>query len=352
MIFVGTTHLAGLEAAAAYYNAQGGIDGHKIVIHHFSDNGDSTTAVSVLLQQLSSGATPTMIDAGSEAGDAGALIPVIARHDVFAMALNDGANQCLTDASTKCPNEFTLADASNLPQVAVANWMHSKGYTKAGIMQEAILFTQHETPYFLAAAKPLGITSSTASFPATALDITPELSQLKGANPQVLFTEVLAAPSGYAITGRAKLGWNVPMVFDVAGSSLDLTTLAPPAEVKKQVYEDIFYEMDPSDPSAGIKNMLQYSKPYGNIAVVPLDVASTGFDEVVALNAAVHADGGSLAVKDLDAGMLKIPPTDPNRTFSRELGYTANNHENVLGKADDFEIVPAGPVINGQVHSY
>ena len=51
---IGTTHLAGLEAAAAYYNAQGGIDGHKITIHHYSDNNDSTTAVSDLVQYLSS----------------------------------------------------------------------------------------------------------------------------------------------------------------------------------------------------------------------------------------------------------------------------------------------------------
>ena len=50
--------------------------------------------------------------------------------------------------------------------------------------------------------------------------------------------------------------------------------------------------------------------------------------------------------------MLKIPPTDPSRTFTRKLAFTASDHENTDAQADDFAVVPAGPVINGQVHWY
>lgn len=348
---IGQTHLEGLEGAAAYYNARGGIDGHKVIIHHYSDNGDSTTAVSVLIQQLDSG-TPTMIDAGSEAGDSAALIPVIAKRNVFALALNDGTNQCQTNSQTACPNEFTLADPDIEDVLPVAAWFKAHGITKVGILQEAIDFTETETPDFEQALKQAGISYTVASFPATALDLTPQVQQLKAAGAQAVFTEALVAPAGYALVGRAKLGWNAPMVFDVAASSLDLTKLAPIADVKNNAYEDVFYEMNPSDPSPGIPALLKASKPFGNITVVPLDVASTGWDIMVAFADAVKEDGGNLSVKALDAAMLKLSPTDPLRTFERKLGFSASDHENVLGAPNDFDVVKAGPVINGQVHSY
>jgi branched-chain amino acid transport system substrate-binding protein len=349
---IGTTHLAGLKAAAAYYNAHGGIDGHHVTVTSVSDNGDSTTAVSVLIKQLTTGSTPTMIDAGSEAGDSAALIPVLAKRKVFAMALNDGVHQCLSNAATACPNEWTLADPEATSDETATNWMKAHGIKKVGILEEQIDFTENETPQFEQAAKKAGLAYTVAEFPGNAVSLTPQLQQLKQAGAQAVFTEALVAPAGYALKARASLSWNVPMVFDVAASSLDLTKLAPIPEVKNQAYEDEFYEMNPNDPSQGIKDLLKYSTPYGNVGAVPLDVASTGWDEVVALNAAVKTAGGKTDVKSLDAAMLKIPATDPERTFERRLGFSTSNHENVAGRPNDFIIAPAGPIVAGQVHSY
>jgi branched-chain amino acid transport system substrate-binding protein len=348
---IGTTHLAGLEAAAAYYNAQGGIDGHKVVIHHMSDNGDSTTAVSDLIQYLSSNPAPTMVDAGAEGGDAAALIPVLAKKNIFAIALNDGTHQCATGSQTTCPNEWTLADPSIDSQLPPANYLKAHGIKKVGILEEQIDFTESETPTFLQALKQDGISYSVATFPATALDLTPQLSQLKSSGAQAVYTEALVAPAGYALTARAKLAWNAPMLFDVAASSLDLTKLAPIADVKNNALVDIFYEMDPKNPQPGIQHLLQYGKQFGGVGAVPLDVASTGWDGIVALDQAVTTAGGKIDVKSLDAAMLKIPQTSPDRTFSRKLCFNATDHENVCGAPDDFEIVPAGPIVNGQVHS-
>ena len=347
---IGQTHYEGLEAAAAYYNSHGGIGGHHVVIHHVNDNGVATSAVSGLIQQLSSGSAPTMIDAGAEAGDSAALIPVIAKRSLFAMALNDGTHQCQTNASVTCPNEFTLAAPSQDQQVTVANWLKQKGIKKVGILVEAIDFAQTETPSFVTALNQAGIAHTAVKFPSTSIDVTPELQQLKASGAQAVYVEALAAPAGEAFKARATLSWNVPLVFDIASASLDLTKLAPVAD-DKNAYEDIFDEQSPKDRSPGIPTLLKYSKPFGNITVVPLDVASTGWDELVALNAAVKEAGGSLKVKDLDAAMLKLPPTDPNRTFSLKLGWTAKDHENVRATPKDFVVVPVGAVVNGQVQA-
>jgi hypothetical protein len=47
-----------------------------------------------------------------------------------------------------------------------------------------------------------------------------------------------------------------------------------------------------------------------------------------------------------------MPATDPLRMFTRKLAWSSADHENVDAEASDYEIVPAGPIIKGQVHSY
>ena len=66
----------------------------------------------------------------------------------------------------------------------------------------------------------------------------------------------------------------------------------------------------------------------------------------------IKAAGGKTDVKSLDAAALKMPATDPLRLFTRKLHWTTKDHENTDAQADDYEVVPAGPIIKGQVHSY
>ena len=155
------------------------------------------------------------------------------------------------------------------------------------------------------------------TFPATAVDLTPQMQELEGTKPQAVFMEGLGAPAGYTLVDRAKLNWNVPVTFDVAASSLDLTKLVPAADLKN-VSETVYYEENPSDPAPGIKNMLKYTKPYGSVAGTGLDVLTVGWDGLVDLDAAVKAAGGKTDVNSLDVAMLHIPPTDPTvRTHAR-----------------------------------
>jgi branched-chain amino acid transport system substrate-binding protein len=345
----GQVQLIGLQGAAAYYNAHGGIAGHKVVITHQSDNSDPTTAAGIVIKALTSGTKPTMIWGGSVGSDIGAMIPIIAKHPVFTLAENDGNNQCLTDASTECPSEWSMADPSIEDMLTLAKWAHDRGYKKIGLLQETDTLSESETPYFIKALNKYGIAHTEATFPATAVDVTPQMQQLKGTHPQAVFMEGLGAPAGYTLVARAKLSWNVPVAFDIAASSLDLTKLVPAADTKN-AFEDVFYEQDPKDPSPGIPAMLKYTKPFGTVGPAALDTMSVGWDSLVDLAAAAKVDGGKLDTASLDAAMLKLPAADPLRTFSQRLGYTAGDHENQRASVRDFEIVPAGPVVNGQVH--
>jgi ABC-type branched-subunit amino acid transport system substrate-binding protein len=342
----GDAQLAGVEGAVAYYNSRGGIGGHRVVLHAVSDNGDPSIAASVLTQQLSS-KTPTMVWAGSVSADAAAMVPILARHHVFSISLSDGQAQCSTNAAKTCPNEWITTVPTGFAQQRVADWIKERNVKTVGLLEEETPYSASETPLFLKAAARDGLTVKTASYPATALDLTPEMQALKDGGAQVVYAEGIGTAQ-YVFAARANLAWNVPLIFDPSASSIDLTKLTSAANIQN-AYEAVQYEIDQRTANPGLDTMVKWAGRYANVTALPLNVTSTGWDQIVALNAAVITAGGSLSVDKLDAAMLHIPPSDPLRTLSHELGWTRSNHENVLGGPNDFAVIPVGPVVGGRV---
>ena len=348
---IGVVQKAGIEAAVSYFNAHGGADGHHIELTTVSENSDAATATTELVSHLQSG-TPTMVVPGGDLSINAALIPVLAKHNVFAIAEDDGKQQCATNAAAKCPNTWTQADPPATSTLSAAEWLHRHHIKKVGLLSEQIDFAETESPEFLKAIGKYGIAHVTASFPSTAVDLTPQMQQLKAGGAQAVYVEALGAPSGYALKARANLGWNAPMIFDIAAASLDLTKLVAPSEVKNNVFEDIFYVEDPKNPSPAIPLLQKLGDRYGPLTSQPLDDSGLAWDYIVNLNDVVKAAGGKTDVKSLDAAAIRMPATDRLRLFTRKLGWTTDDHENVHAAANDYEVVPAGPIIKGQVHSY
>lgn len=344
----GDVQLAGVKGAAAYFNRHGGVAGRRVEVHAVSDNGDPATAAAVLTKQLASG-TPTMVWAGSVSTDSAAMIPILARHRVFAITLVDGQAQCQNGAAAKCPNEWSLANTTSVAQQGVVNWIAAKHFTKVGLLEETTPYSASETPPFRAAAAKAGLSVTTASFPSTALDLTPELQALKQSGAQVIYAEGLGAAK-YAFTARANLEWNVPVIFDSSASSLDLTKLTSAANIKN-TYEDTLYEEDSRLRDTGLQTMVAWAGRYAKVTALPLTPTSTGWDAVIALSAAVKTAGGSTNVDKLDAAMLRLPPADPLQTLSHRLGWSKNDHENAHGAPADYSVFPVGPLVNGRIQA-
>jgi ABC-type branched-subunit amino acid transport system substrate-binding protein len=344
----GDVQLAGVRGAAAYFNSHGGIAGHKVKVKAVSDNADPAIAASVLTQQLASG-TPTMVWPGSYATDSGALIPLLARRKVFAISLVDGQAQCRANASVVCPNQWSLVVPSNIAPQAAVNWFKRHGFTKVGLLEATTTYSAAETPEFLKAAAKSGIAVKVASYPTSTLDLTPELQALKEDGAQAIFSEGIGTAQ-YVYTARANLAWDVPLVFDSASSTLDFTKLTAPANLKNS-YETMAFEVNARNVVKGLSTMIKWAGRYGAVTSIPLTVVSTGWDAVVTLNAAVTTAGGSLSVADLNAAMLRIPAKDPLRTQTHKLGWTKDNHQNVLGSVEDYAVVHVGPLVNGRVQS-
>lgn len=349
---INVPHLIAAQAAAAYLNAHGGIDGHKLLVHSISDNSDSTTAVSEFIKYMSAGNHVVDCECG-EQDDLPALLPVLPRYGVFEVNGSDNASQCVTDAATKCPNTWFIYPQPDVSQVELSTWMRQRGVKKVGLLLESMAFTTTEANHFDQVIKGSGMASTTVSFPPTAVDLTPQMQQLKAAGVQTVYVLGLGPPVGYALKARAALGWNVPLVVDVAGASTDITKLAPAADVKN-AYEEIMWNEYPKSKIPGLPLMLQYAKPFGDITqggASPNDNPAVSWDAVMTVKDAVVAAGGATSAKALDAALMKLPAVDPVDILTHEHGWDPTSHAEAKGTASDFVIVPVGPLANGQVQA-
>jgi branched-chain amino acid transport system substrate-binding protein len=341
----GTQETDGLEAAAAYYNAHGGILGKKIIVTVENDNSDPATAASILTQQLSSNPGKwTMVWAGEEGTVSAALVPILKRYDVFASFVDDGNSACAQ--ASACPNLFTQSPPINVAEVADADALKKAGYTKVGIIADQATYDQSELSYMTPALAKDGIKYVTVSFPSSAVSLTPEMSQLKGDGVQAVFALALGPSAGYVLQARAALGWSVPVQFDVTGSSTDIASLVPASDLSN-VTETIQYCEDTHHANPAFAAMVKYTpqKLAGNIIC---SIAGDGWGGTVLL-ADAAAKAGSLNANALGSAAQSLTISNNEVSYTTKCWTSADHEDSCEGPAY-YEIVPAGQLKNTQLY--
>jgi len=341
----GQAETDGLEAAAAYYNAQGGILGRKISITVENDNSDPATAAGILTKQLSSDpAKWTMVWAGEEGTVSAALVPILKRYDIFGSFVDDGAGACAQ--ASACPNLFMQSPPINVAEVADAAALKKAGYTDIGIISDQATYDQTELSYMGPALAKEGIKYSTVSFPPSAVSLTPEMLELKSNGVQAVFALALGPAAGYVLTARAQLGWSVPVEFDVTGSSTDIASLVPKSELTG-VTETIQYCEDINHNNPAFTAMVKYA-PQPLAGNVICSIAGDGWGGMVLLaNAAAKAK--SLSANALGDAAQTLTITSNEVSYPTKC-WTPADHEDVCEGPSYYEIVPAGQLKNTQLH--
>jgi ABC-type branched-subunit amino acid transport system substrate-binding protein len=346
----GIADIDGTMAGIAYVNATGGIDGHKLELTSVKTDATPSTDVSALIQHLTSGTSYILTIPGASSGEIAATIPATKGYQTVTMVESDGNSQCKTNTSSSCPNAYALLGSADSPESDAAAFFKQKGIGSVGILQEAIDFTQTETPLYKAALAQAGIRSTTVSFPATATNLSPEMSELQNDKVEAVLVEAEGTSPGYALAARATLGLNVPVVVDLAGSSLDITTEAPPADLAN-AYVNTFAIDDPAANFPGLALFAKYA-PAGTLSSIPANAAVGAWDKVLLIRDAVQrAKGATTATaieKVLDTSAAK-PFCDPNFLFAHCYAFTTGNHENAAEAGKDFIVMPVGPIREGQV---
>jgi branched-chain amino acid transport system substrate-binding protein len=342
---IGTQEALGVQAGAAYLNAQGGVLGKKVAVTILNDDGDPATATSLVVKTLAQNPTKySMVYPGEEGTIIAALIPIMKRDNLYAVGVNDGSSGCV-DASN-CPTQFSLTGAANLTTVAPVGFFSSKKYTNVGLLSAQLDFTQNEATDIQPLLTKAGIKFESASFPISAVSVTSEMSQLKTSGAQAVYAAAFGAPIGYILQARAQLGWNVPVVFDVAGASFDIPSLAPASQMT-DVYETAFKCMDPSSDLAAIGLIKKYA-PTAQDPTVPCNQVASGWDSMMIFSAAAKS-AGSLSPTALAKATESIQLSNSTATPLADYGkycYSAANHENACQSGSDFVVVPVGKIEN------
>jgi ABC-type branched-subunit amino acid transport system substrate-binding protein len=341
----GAQETLGLQAAAAYYNAHGGILGRKINITVVNDNSDPATATSLVTQQLASNPGKyTMVWAGEEGTVSAALIPIMKRYDIFATAVNDGNNACAQ--ASACPNLFTQSGPSSAAEVTDAAALKKAGYTKIGIIADQATYDQSELSYMQPDLQRDGISFDTVTFPPSAVSLTPEMSKLKSDGVQAVFALALGPSAGYVLTARNALGWSVPIQFDVTGSSTDITTLVPGSDLSN-VTETIQYCENVQHNIPAFSQLLK-NTPHPLAGNIICPIVGDGWGGIVLLaNAAEKANSLSPSALDKAADTLTI---SDNEVSNPTKCWSSADHEDVCEGPSYYEVVPVGKLMQTRLY--
>jgi branched-chain amino acid transport system substrate-binding protein len=347
----GSQELLAMKASAAYWNDHGGIGGRRIVVDSVDDNGDPTTAVTELTNWVLQNGKPDVVFPGTTGGDYTGLPPAIKRMGLFSVGF-DFANICTSGAQTKCPNYFAPAGQTKWQSVATAAFFKKQGYKKVGLLVEQDAFSESEVPPLLAALKADGIQYSQATFSPSAVDVTPEVSELNGDHPDAMWVAALSGGFGYALKARQGLGLtnSLPVVMDFSAGGFDLTQVAS-GTLLDNSWESSQRPADPSLKIPGRTLLLKAAKPFGQLS--PVYLAGFEWDTLLAVHDAAEQAGSTdtasltKALNSLDSKYVH----DPLWMENPAVQFTPDVHDNALNTTASSVFVRSGPLVNGMIQS-
>jgi branched-chain amino acid transport system substrate-binding protein len=338
-----------LQAAAAYLNAHGGIVGHQVKVVVLNDQSSPTTAVSTLLNYLTTNGQPNMVWPGAEATEAVALLPTLQQHKLFSMGIVDAG--LLADGA-KYANQFVITPPSEVQNQAMVQYFQKMGYKHVGIFQETNAFTQSETTSLIPLLNQAGIAHSLSTFPPTSLNLVSEMTQLKAGNPNAMLLEAVGASAGYALTARQQLSWPVPTLGDPAVASTPVSSLvsAPALKGVSALFFKTSVYVPSSQRSTGLNQLLSYLSKAGHQPTASFNLGALGWDALMAVsNAAKQAKSVDEAAMTSALEHFKNPASDLYATFAA-VKFTPGDHEDTGPVPADFPVAAEGPVVDGMVH--
>jgi branched-chain amino acid transport system substrate-binding protein len=347
--YLGTADKAGIDAGVNYLNKNGGIDGHKVQLDVVSDNGDPTTSVTTLLKYIASKGKPTYVFTGSFSSIAAALQPVATREKLLAWSFGDGNFACAHDAATKCGPFFSFNSVPNVYVQQQVEYIKQKGYKKIGIIADQRDTSVTESAIQKKLYPTAGIEPTFITTPAKTLNVLPQMSKLKSAGVDMVFAEQIGPATGYVLQARKKLGWKVPVVFDISGSSSSIDRLAPKELWSDDASMQIFADVDPSTSAQypGKQVMLDSNpaaKQKGGFGGLAFNTSAFGWNAMMLLDGTIsgsHSLDPTVNQKWLETHEV---PLDKTRALMKTHKFSADSHENMGWVPEDYAIVPIGPL--------
>jgi branched-chain amino acid transport system substrate-binding protein len=283
----------GVQLAADYLNANGGMGGKKVEVVSLDMQSNAAKAVPVTNQLINQQKVGVIIGGSTSAATA-ADAPIIEPRKVPMIAAS------VLPAGSKWVFS-TLQPVSKTNQIDL-DFAKSLKATKVAVLYSQTPYGQSAAASMGAAAKAAGITVvASEAVEVNATDVTPQLSKAKAAGAQAI-VDVLSGPVHIVeAKGAATLNLTIPVILGTD----EVATFQPAAQaypasyltgIAPQVYPK---NNDPQIKAANEKFLPIYQSAYGDKPGIAS--AGRGWDSVMILAEAVKASGAVTGDKLRDA---------------------------------------------------
>src|SRR5579862_3167632 len=211
----------GVSLAVNQANAAGGIDGRKIQLTLYDDQGDPTVGTE-LARKISSDGDIAMFGTAESAVTL-AMAPILKSEQIP----NITSGQSTKLINLHSPYLFLNGPTGLTYDSTLAKYLvTTKGYKKIAMLTNNDSYGAGEESSFTTALKSLGITPVASKVvPSTQTNMTPSLTSIRSADPQVLFIGAEEAQSGLTVKQARALGLNAVVAEGApAGTPLYLST--------------------------------------------------------------------------------------------------------------------------------
>ena len=211
----------GVKLAVDQVNAAGGVDGRQIQLTLYDDQGDPTVGTE-LARKIASDGDVAMLGTAESAVTL-AMAPILASEHIPNITSGQSTKMLALHSPYLFLNGPTgLTYDSTLAQYLVK----AKGYAKIAMLTNNDSYGSGEESAFTTALKGLGVTPVAAKVvPADQTNMTPELTAIRAASPQVLFIGAEEAQSGLTVKQARALGMTAVIAEGApAGTPLYMST--------------------------------------------------------------------------------------------------------------------------------
>lgn len=343
----------GMKAAANSIDDQGGILGHKIQFTVRDTGGDNTQAVTLVTQMLQSsppgGGTWNFIQSGATSDEQLAELPTVSKYKVPGIAVESDPKLATF------PYHWIEGVNISASIKTITDYMKAQGYNKVGFFYQNNAIGTASEAAVGPALQSAGITELKVSYPATAVDLTPQMQQMQALHPDAVLATAQSGPwIGYVLKARAALDFNVPFVGDASFSGADAYSIAGAALVQGVKYYqwNVDLYVPPAQESAAVKRFRTYLANVTAGYTQPMHQYASGWDALYDMKIAAE-QSNSLDPDKIKAALdsLKIPNPSPLITSPSGWGWTSTPDTGQLSHppAGAFVICNIGPLVNGQI---
>jgi branched-chain amino acid transport system substrate-binding protein len=344
---VSTATINSMKISIGAVNKAGGIGGRKVELEVLDDASDATKAVSVLTDRLANGATPDLVLAGNSSTETLAMLPTLTKNKILQIGIT--ASKVINDPATY-PYAFNVTDDQLGGVDALVAYLKSKNYKKIGKLLGNDALGQSISSQWDPAFQAAGFTSVGASFAATALDLTPQLSQLKAQNPDVVVFNGTAAINGVFLQNRQKLGWTVPVIMYFSSANTDLLAAGGNADSVKGVTVET-YAINQFVPVAQRDKRTQaFITALQALGPIKFLLNSLFWTYDILQLVKVAADQAKATDTEHIASTLENlkQPSSPPWISQKVMGFSKANHF-MRESVGDYAFMAAGPIVDGMI---